>query len=193
MWVTPSPTRMRVRSSSMCWGARWSNRRRPWPRSTGMRWISSSSSTPAAKGWLKNRSHCYRWVGDREQLIGARACNALRSSVRRRRQAGQGRGPRPRPVGDPRFTSSKGRGCLCSERVPRRVVAETGECRIEVSAMRMSHGISVTPVKGQLVSANENSQRRIPAALVLVALAPAAAIGAQGTNATATVSLDVGV
>ena len=35
-----------------------------------MRWISSSSSTPAAKGWLKNRSHCYRWVGDREQLIG---------------------------------------------------------------------------------------------------------------------------
>jgi hypothetical protein len=57
----------------------------------------------------------------------------------------------------------------------------------------MSHGISVTPVKGQLVSANENSQRRIPAALVLVALAPAAAIGAQGTNGTATVSLDVGV
>jgi len=43
------------------------------------------------------------------------------------------------------------------------------------------------------VSANENSQRRIPAALVLVALAPAAAIGAQGTNGTATVSLDVGV
>jgi hypothetical protein len=59
--------------------------------------------------------------------------------------------------------------------------------------MRVPHGISVTPVKGQLVSANENSPRRIPAALVLVALAPAAAIGAQGTNATATVSPEVGV
>src|ERR687885_268301 len=49
MWVTPSsPSRIRVRSSSMCSGPRPSNRRRPRPNSTGMTWSSSSSRTPAA-------------------------------------------------------------------------------------------------------------------------------------------------
>src|SRR5919107_2577583 len=49
MWVTPSsPSRIRMRSSSMCSAARWSKRRRPWSRSTGVRWISSSWRTPAA-------------------------------------------------------------------------------------------------------------------------------------------------
>ena len=158
-----------------------------------MRWISSSSSTPAAKGWLKNRSHCYRWVGDREQLIGLALATlsdqAFVVAAKQVKAAGLDRALSEIRASLPR------RGVDVSARngVPRRVVAETGECRIEVSAMRVPHGISVTPVKGQLVSANENSQRRIPAALVLVALAPAAAIGAQGTNATATVSLDVGV
>src|SRR4051794_1227845 len=48
-WVTPpSPSRTRVRSSSICSAGRPSNRRRPWPKSTGTTWSSSSSSTPAA-------------------------------------------------------------------------------------------------------------------------------------------------
>jgi len=37
------PSMIRVRVSWMCSGPRSSKRRRPWPRSTGMRWISSSS------------------------------------------------------------------------------------------------------------------------------------------------------
>jgi hypothetical protein len=81
MCVTPlSPSRIRVRCSSICSGARPSNRRRPWPKSTGMTWSSISSRTPAASPscavpapWtrtflvacgLPGSSHCSRDVVD---------------------------------------------------------------------------------------------------------------------------------
>src|SRR5216110_1607256 len=49
MWVTPfSPSRIRVRSSSICTAGRPSKSRRPWPKRTGTTWSSSSSRIPAA-------------------------------------------------------------------------------------------------------------------------------------------------
>ena len=64
-WVTPpSPSRVRMRSSSICSGPRFSKSRRPWPKSTGTRWISTSSRTPAASAscampapWTRRPSH----------------------------------------------------------------------------------------------------------------------------------------
>jgi hypothetical protein len=63
----PSPSRTRVRSSSICSAARLSNSRRPSPNNTGTTWSSNASRRPAASPscataapWPKA---CQKWEG----------------------------------------------------------------------------------------------------------------------------------
>ena len=77
-WVTPpSPSRTLIRSSSRCWTLRCSNNRRPPPNSTGIRWISNSSRSPAP------REHCAMPAPWTITFLSPAACYAFRTAASR--------------------------------------------------------------------------------------------------------------